>query len=118
MNISLAHIEKSDYLKKYKNKFFLIKISGKEINAPEFQKTVQDLKKLIENGIFVFLVFGGGDQIDLCWQQKNTSQRPQKDEVNITTKKVLEEAVCPAFAKITKKLEKDFCGLDYNLITP
>ncbi len=86
----MTTIKKKYYLEKFKNKVFVVKIGGEVVASKiVLENILKDVKELVDNGIKVIFVHGGGIQAD------NISERlgfkPQKiDGRRITTEKDLE----------------------------
>ena len=66
-NISYEEFE--FYSKEHQGKNIIIKISGGEFQKTEFIQLVDTIHLLLENDITIFLVFGGGIQINQFYLQ-------------------------------------------------
>lgn len=86
----MSPIKKNYYLKKFKNKTFVIKIGGEVIASKAvLENILKDVKELINHGIKIVFVHGGGTQADTF--SKKLGLKPQKLKGRrITTEKDLE----------------------------
>ncbi len=61
----MGYGKKNLYLKKFRNKIFVLKIGGEVIERKNvLQKILKDIKELVQFGIKIILVHGGGKQAD------------------------------------------------------
>lgn len=86
----------------YHGQTLALKVSGAEIESPDFPKLASDITSLNENGVNIALVFGGGEQIN----KKFGRPRPKVDGVAITNDDVLKNGVLPAYHDIRRKLSE------------
>lgn len=62
--------KKKLYLTKFRNKIFVLKIGGEVVNEKKvLEKILKDVKELVEWGIKIILVHGGGKQADVLARQ-------------------------------------------------
>lgn len=107
----------NDYLKKYKNKTILVKVSGSQVVWEKSQKLIWDIKELLFANINIILVFGGGQQIDEEWKKHSEKPRKKLNGVGITSPEVLEYGVEPAYSSLVKQLESTFQDYLYNIVS-
>ncbi len=84
----------------YHGQTLVLKVSGAEIESPDFPKLASDITVLNEGGVNIALVFGGGDQIN----KKFGRLRPKIEGVAVTNDDVLRNGVLPAYNDIRQKL--------------
>lgn len=96
--------EAQAYADLYHGKTLLLKVSGAEINGPDFPELVKDVRDLTKRGVRIILTFGGGEQIS----QMYGKPREKIDGVGVTTNAVLQEGVLPAYHSIRGKLASAF----------
>ncbi|MFA4815078.1 MAG: acetylglutamate kinase [Candidatus Gracilibacteria bacterium] len=66
----MTDAQKKYYLSKFKNKLFVVKIGGEVVASKEILENIlKDLKELIDFGIKIVLVHGGGSQADSISKQ-------------------------------------------------
>lgn len=89
----------------YEGATLLVKVSGREINGPNFPRFADDAQRLQDTyHTKLVIVFGGGDQIDAEWNERHPTARPKIDGVAVTSMDVLHDAVLPAYAKVRDTL--------------
>jgi acetylglutamate kinase len=117
-DISLEEFEY--YTSLHCGKKMVIKVSGGEFEKPEFSELIDTIHLLLENDITIFLVFGGGVQIDSFWKKFSENPREKKDGVGVTTPEVLENAVLPVYDFLTTYLSEKFSDMpfDTNILEP
>jgi len=119
----ISHEEFEFYSKEHQGKNMIIKVSGGEFQKIEFSQLINTIHLLLENDITIFLVFGGGIQINQFYLQHLKDlklpeiQRKKIDGVGITTKNVLETGVIPAYNFLIKKIENYFTDIPFSVNT-
>lgn len=103
------------YTQKHQGKKMIIKVSGGEFSTPEFSQLIETIHLLLENDITIFLVFGGGYQIDACYRKFSETPREKIDGVGVTTATVLEHGVLPAYRSLIQLLEQKFLDMPYSV---
>ena len=101
---ALAHIsrEADAYDALYSGKTLLLKVSGSEIESEDFPKLIEDIRFLLQKGIKIILVYGGGEQINRHYGKP----RIKLGGVGVTDSDVLWQGVLPANAEIKEKLRE------------
>lgn len=108
---SLSFQEYEYYAQKHLGDHIVIKISGSEFVREDFSYLVESIHVLLKNSIKVFLVFGGGCQIDEHYTKNTGLYREKKDGVGITMEQVLEKGVLPAYTELIAKMNTVFCKM-------
>ncbi len=103
------------YTKKHCGKKIVIKVSGGEFEKPEFSQLINTVHLLLQNDIIVFLVFGGGAQIDTFYTEFSGKIREKKDGVGVTTAEVLAHGVVPAYEFLMQTLQNKFSDMPYSV---
>lgn len=107
------------YAQHYLGKNLIIKVSGTELEDNNFADFIGAIDILFQNGITVFLLFGGGVQIDEWYTNQTGKIREKKDGMGITTQEVLYSGVVPAYHMLSKKIQTLFSHhSSFQLITP
>lgn len=106
---SLSFQEYAYYAKKHFGDHIVIKISGSEFLREDFSYLVESIHVLLKNSIKVFLVFGGGCQIDEHYTKNTGLYREKKNGMGITTAEVLKKGVLPAYTELIEKMNTVFC---------
>lgn len=66
----MSYAKKKLYLKKFRNKTFVLKIGGEVVSEKEILENIlKDIKALVKLGIKIILVHGGGKQADVLARQ-------------------------------------------------
>lgn len=101
--------EEKAYLGLYDNKTILLKISGSEIDHPDFEDFCEQLLMLTRQGLRFVVVYGGGQKIDQLWNVHNPDDpRPKIDGVGITTDEMLNGGVLPALEHYRNRINEIF----------
>lgn len=83
----------------YHGKTILLKVSGAEIESPDFATLVSDIRALVSKGVRIVVTFGGGEQISKAYGKP----REKIDGVGVTTDDVLRNGVIPAYHTLRAK---------------
>ncbi len=108
------------YTQKHQGKNMVIKVSGAEFQKKEFSQLIETIHLLLQNDITIFLIFGGGIQIDQFYKKNSDTPNISRVKINgvgVTTPEVLEIAVLPAYKFLIKKLENYFLDMPYSYNT-
>jgi len=105
------------YTQEHQGKKMIIKVSGGEFSTPEFSQLIQTTHLLLENDITIFLVFGGGVQIDKYYTEFSGKSREKISGVGVTTPEVLEHGVLPAYNSLIQILENKFSDMPFSVNT-
>lgn len=108
------------YIQQHLGKKMVIKLSGGVFEKEFFPQLIQTIHFLLETDITVFLVFGGGVQIDRFYEKNATTPRKKNDGVGVTTREVLEKGVLPAYDFLIKILQHKFSDMPFscNVLSP
>lgn len=99
--------EAQAYADLYHGKTLALKVSGAEIDGPDFSALAEDIRDLTQRGVKIVLVYGGGEQINQAYRTYTNEPRQKIDGVGVTTTEVLEHGVMPAYRSIQGKIRHE-----------
>ena len=105
------------YTQEHQGKKMIIKVSGGEFSTYEFSQLIETIHLLLENDITIFLVFGGGVQVDTFYHEFSGKSREKIDGVGVTTSDVLKHGVIPAYNFLIQTLEQKFLDMPFSVNT-